>query len=446
MKQSNFGIYERFITALAIVPIVGLAIFMIKLGVDVPYWDAWRIAADMADPDGLSLQSAWKLHNEHRIFFPKLVMLILGRISQWNIHYELAGVFLCILLICACVIYFIRRLPLTEINAIPAVIWPIVTIILCNLAGFENWLWGWQITFLIAHLAIIIFVAMLVLWLHTGSRLQFFTATLACIIASFSTGHGLACWPLGIVAISFAEKRRIPAMTIWLIVCALTLLLYFHEYAAPPHHKTADYLQQFVSAPVIYISSLLCYIGLYIGGSLSIFDAGIAMLAGVIGIIGFFVIAFQNLKTIKSSPALSFFLLLGLYSLFAATITGVLRMEFGAFQALAPRYVIVSSLFWVSIIILMLLNPKKRASHKPEWHILTSLIVVFLIFSSFHSMPVAKNYSYQLQDSRDYLLQNYPDKIDEKIIRSFIEPAFLQEGLKGLDAIAKSKMSIFRNR
>ena len=96
---------------LAICPVAYLLVFLIGFTVDVPYWDQWDLVPllQKMDDGSLSLNDLWSQHNEHRLLFPRLVMLVLARISDWNIYLEYAVSFVLASLTCiALSIFFVR--------------------------------------------------------------------------------------------------------------------------------------------------------------------------------------------------------------------------------------------------------------------------------------------------------------------------------------------------
>ena len=75
--------------------LIGVLIF--RNGVDVPVLDEWDGTAPlfekMADRS-LGLGDFYAQHNEHRIFFPRLIFFALGRLTHWDIRAELWMIFL----------------------------------------------------------------------------------------------------------------------------------------------------------------------------------------------------------------------------------------------------------------------------------------------------------------------------------------------------------------
>ena len=69
---------------LTLLPPSYLLYLIARWGVDLPFWDQWEfvpLLEKMAGAD-LQLQDLTARHNEHRIFFPRLVMLALAWLSR----------------------------------------------------------------------------------------------------------------------------------------------------------------------------------------------------------------------------------------------------------------------------------------------------------------------------------------------------------------------------
>jgi hypothetical protein len=77
--------------ALTVAPFLVVVVLLLRYAVNVPYLDQWDLVplVDKAYTGRLSLAELWAPHNEHRIFFPQLIMVGLARLTHWNIGYEL---------------------------------------------------------------------------------------------------------------------------------------------------------------------------------------------------------------------------------------------------------------------------------------------------------------------------------------------------------------------
>jgi len=48
-----------------------------RFGVNVPFWDEWCMVSVYSGATRCSLAWLWKPHNEHRIFLPRLIQVVL---------------------------------------------------------------------------------------------------------------------------------------------------------------------------------------------------------------------------------------------------------------------------------------------------------------------------------------------------------------------------------
>jgi len=87
----------KFVTLLLILaPPLLIGILIFRNGVDVPVLDEWDDTAPLFEKvaDGsLGFGDFYAQHNEHRIFFPRLIFVALGRLTHWDIRAELWVIF-----------------------------------------------------------------------------------------------------------------------------------------------------------------------------------------------------------------------------------------------------------------------------------------------------------------------------------------------------------------
>src|SRR5262245_62975011 len=77
---------------LAFIPLAYLIVMVATYSVDVPFADQWALVPllEKSYRGTLTLRDLWSQHNEHRLLFPRMIMLVLARLSGWNLRYELA--------------------------------------------------------------------------------------------------------------------------------------------------------------------------------------------------------------------------------------------------------------------------------------------------------------------------------------------------------------------
>jgi len=80
-----------------LLPPAALAVLLRRNAVNVPYWDEWDddlggLFAKWHDGT-LRLGDFWVQHNESRLVLPRLIYLLLGGFSHWNLCREVAFTF-----------------------------------------------------------------------------------------------------------------------------------------------------------------------------------------------------------------------------------------------------------------------------------------------------------------------------------------------------------------
>lgn len=112
-----------------------------RFGVAVPYLDQWELVPYLEKMHNhtLSISAVWQQHNEHRIFFPRALMLFMARLTGWDIRYEFAAsfVFACLTLLLLC--SMLRR---SFGNRPPKWLFVAASLLVFSAAQHENWLWG----------------------------------------------------------------------------------------------------------------------------------------------------------------------------------------------------------------------------------------------------------------------------------------------------------------
>jgi hypothetical protein len=466
---------KQILICLAVIPFVVLVWFIIRCKVDVPYWDQWEIVSllEKSYKGTLSFGELFKQHNEHRPFFPLLIMLPLAHLSGWNISYELAvnvllsiGIFL--------VILFQFGKTAASVDGGKAY-WPIpiISLIIFSLPQAENWLWGWQMQVFFNMLAV---TAGIVLLANFAQKLWgFCLALLAGIIGTYSFANGLLYWPIGLLMLLFVNhssgRSRIVKMAVWLIISSAIAFVYAYNYHKPEGHPQ---LLHFAKEPLEYIKYVLMYLGSPVSRFLIYSGAPVLRLninVAVFGLSGLAVFCCLFWVLSRSggvkSGALVPYAAFTLYAVTSAMVTGIARVGFTRAQALSSRYVTVANLLWISNIVLLFLFSKvsskelkneilgidSDALQKDEFFricrrkissqtfvaAVLTVIVVLMIFNSFYATMEFEGRYLRLEPARkellgavrdDELLKNlYPDPKEVKVRREILK---------------KYKLSVFR--
>jgi hypothetical protein len=234
-----------------------LMVRMFRNTVDVPFVDQWWFVRFLRDTDnngGLTLSSLWVPHNEHRIFFPRLLMFGLAKATGWNIRAETATVQLLLIARVVCVVVAVW----VASRKTKRSVWlslPLVAALLCTRAQAENLMWGWQITLTLCAL-----MTTLCCFLVCRDKTISFVAAIICaLIAQFSFASGFVLWPIGLVGLAMqvrlSRKHRILKSAVWIAVGVLaTVLGNRNTFRLPATHpltasRVARYSLMFLGGP-----------------------------------------------------------------------------------------------------------------------------------------------------------------------------------------------------
>jgi hypothetical protein len=278
----------------------------------------------------LTWGALWAQHNENRIFFANLIMLVLAHTTAFNIQIEeFLGVTMLVAATAVVILIHRRRAQDT-----PWLYYCPVAILMLSVAQFGNMLWGFQMAWFLVMVSLVLslfFLDRLTLgWLGYGA------AIVMAVVASYSSLQGLLVWPAGLFLLYHRHRRRSMVVS-WVVVAAADTALYFYNYdshvATSPHGEAISHLA--VSAE---------YFGLAVGDVLGIpfhyaqgYNPWLVAFGLVIVAVCVWVIARYGIRRDEHSarPFAVSLVLTGL--LFVAVITEG-RIIFGAWSASASRY------------------------------------------------------------------------------------------------------------
>ena len=208
----------------------------------------------------LSIADLFAPHNEHRMFFPKLALLVLGGLSHDNnaVQCYLSWLLLCL----ACWVLFAIHRRTFGTGDLGLVTFVPVTWLMFNWRQAENLLLGFQVGFFMVTLSFLLAIYLLA---TVGGRWWRFALSIACgVVCTLSLGNGLLVWPLGLAitlwthaAHAEQQRRRHLAMGIlWGLAGVAVTVVYFVDY----RHASADSLGYCASHPqtcVVYLLELM---------------------------------------------------------------------------------------------------------------------------------------------------------------------------------------------
>jgi hypothetical protein len=437
--------------------------------VDVPYWDHWeRISLFEKSFEGtLTFYDLWRQQCEHRPLFPRLIMISLARISQWKMSYEVTTNILISIAMFLTVIFQLKRTERIIGNNRPCWLVLVISLIIFSLAQNECWLWGWT---MIIFLNIFAVTAGIIVLVNFGSRWAgFCSAVLLGIIGTYSFASGLIFWIIGLfilLSVKQCDKRnKILKSIIWAAISILIITSYMYSFGTKDNHPSIIFA---LKNPEKYIGYVLIYLG-------SPVYSYHPIIAGILGLLGF-VFSVYFIRGLIRQRNVEFqifvpYIALGLYAVGTGLLTGVGRAGFGPANALASRYVTISSLFWICNVAILyfyittgktqlqqkIINAPQAITNGTEqteklWHLCSRemarqviagsilTIVILLVFvNSIVSIPHFKKKYKWLTPARKALLSQ---KRDPEVLKRLHPNSDRIDA--GIDILKKYKLSVFR--
>lgn len=372
------------------IPVLATLLFIYSFGVDVPYMDSFVLVElfHKIYLKTVTFQDFWMHHNEHRILIPRFLIASLAFLTSWNVKIQQ---------------YF--SVGLTAISAL-GLCWlgqqtqhqkntwihfaNLVTVILIfSLVQYENWLWGFQLTWFWITTCLV--MSLVFLWNPPQrSKLDrgYLLSLVFAILSSFSSAHGLIVWivvyPLVWVR-SRSSKKFILERAIWRAFFVISVLVYASDYNDPPGLIDRTYVLKHPGEAILFFLTVL-------GRSLAIQPSSANLVGLVIFVLSTLVI-FIFLRDTKHQEMLAPWLALLLFSLSFAGLTSVGRTILGINMALASRYTTVTILILIALIQIARIYSESQA-RRILYAGFAVLIAISSIYTSIEAIKFGKN-SYQ---------------------------------------------------
>lgn len=389
-------------TALAVLPLGFLGAMFLCFSPDYPYLDQWEFVPflDKFYSGSISFVDFWAQHNEHRIVFPRAIMLACAYATHWDPRAELAVNFFLGIAIFAVWIVHARHAGLRD-AWLPAAL----SLLAFSLSQWQNWFLGWQLQVFLSVLGVCGCAALLPAALRDTRA--FLGAAVCATVATYSFANGMLAWPLGAFALVCLRREhpgRFPVvLAAWICVGAPEIAAYLWGYARPAYHPPAgDVLAQ----PVSFIRYVLCYLGQPV---CNLSSSG-ATLAGAAGLAAWtFFLARQKRDSVPILWAPAMFL--GLYAIASAAITGAARLDMGGVdQAMSSRYATLANLLWFSLALLAFLNGGDRLRRG-----LTAAVAMLVFLSSLHGAYRWTEHYHAYAPAREALLRGDSPELLQRI-------------------------------
>lgn len=339
---------------LTVLPIIFIGVLILIKSVNVPVLDQWELVPviEHTQTGHLTLGDFWKQHNEHRIFFPQIVMLASALVTHWNTQVEcFIGLAIAVASFVLLVKIIKQTTALSRLNGkLLALLVFMASLIWFSPVQMENWLWGWQIQWFMNVFGVVLTAYCLSKINRSTLSLKYLALILSGgILAQYSLGNGTLIWPIVIAVLIYKKIDRQKIMLVAGTGIATTALYYWQYVNSSQFSKTLA-----IHEPISYVN----YVLTYFGRPLTFFHR-LAAFLGLISLIIFLGLNFYLFtKQRKLFNTLIPWGVLGFYAIGSGVITGLARLDLGVSEAYSSRYATISSLLLLSCLVMLFASRK----------------------------------------------------------------------------------------
>lgn len=350
LEEQPYGVLGRvlILAAWSLPALCGLHA-MLTHWVAVPFWDEWDTpGAQLASyyRGTLSLAELFSQHNEHRLFFPRLIWLPLAILGGWDVRFEMLLTFG---FVCLGALGLWKLLQFSGAPATArAAVFGLIVFLLFSPREYETFLVGAQGQTFVPTFALVF--ALLINLSGRSLAAKTLINGLFAIVATYSFGNGILVWlfafpietrkPTG-----FPDKQwqtRIAWRILYLAAGALSIALYFVSYRHPA-------LSPPIVSPLAQSPAFARFVLVWIG---SLFSVKAPAVLGAILLLlfaGLTTAAWRQARRTGDWKPHYPWLALGAYTLISASIAAVARLGFPWSMAGDSRYTTFSSFFYIAL-------------------------------------------------------------------------------------------------
>ena len=456
--RSLLNLLAAFLVLAAPALWTGLLVF--NHGVDTPWGDEWDGTWPLIEKmNAGTLRAAdfFTFHNEHRIVFPKLLAFGVAQLTHWNVRAELLMIWL---LACVCSLS-IWRLSRLSAGSAASRHWLLfgANVLLFSPLQWENFLWGFQIGFLLP-----LATTTACLWIAATVRAPFsFVATLVlCLVSTFSIASGFVSWMLAAPLLLFVNRSsnwraQKTWWLVWSVSAIASVYVYFHGYQRPAAHPSA---LEALKDPLSVVQFFFAYLGGPFSGGIALNATTVSQFAGVCLFVPLLpCMAYlwrwrgDHALITSSLPWVS----LALFAIANASLTALGRTGFGIHAAVLSRYVSFAMMLPIALLFLVsqILRHRQElsASGAAKSHARTAQTVFVAAFAllfvcaTIKSLDMWERFEHRrLTGKAALLMSNVVDEPELLVQYVHWSGAALKERMDTLDRIGFSNLPLVRSK
>ncbi len=335
-------------------PLFGCFWLLRQYSVNVIFGDQWDDVTVIAHSYThlFDWSSLWAQHNENRIFFPNLIVLVLARVTLFNTQIEEYLSTLMLIVATALLIWAHRRRAPTT----PWLYYCPVAILAFSIVQYENMLEGFQMAWCLVYLSLA--VAIVLIDRASLTWIAFAGAIIAAVIGSFSSLQGLLIWAGGLILL-YHRHRRTPFVVVWIVCAVASIVVYFRNFSTgegSPSHAYA--FQHPLAALKFFVFAVGDVLG-YAQQNAKPGNPGVLIFGVVLLGLALFTLVLYGRRRDRNGPAPIGVALVCVGLLFDAMITEG-RVIFGLPAASQSRYTTFDLLVPIGIFLALLARPILR--------------------------------------------------------------------------------------
>lgn len=379
-KKGGSGVGVEVVSyVLIFAPAAAGFLYVYLFGVNIPFGDAWTMVPrfDSLSLGTLGFRDLWVQHYEHRIFFVRVALLLVGAATEFN---QLAAMYLTQILLLVTLLILLAAFK-SSVNA-KVILFAPVAFLLFSWKQWFNMLHAMQVAFVLTLMCGVLAFYLLYVSTRGGfKKLAFIGALGSGVAATFSFSAGVLVWPIGFLQLLISPVEKAAKLFLvgaWCLVGLGSGIVYSIGFRTMSSERQGT-LYNFDSPDLLVGFSLAS-----LGGSL--FWSVDPALAGGLIVSGLVLVALIFAYRDGKLSENSFWIALILFALLCTVSLTLGRSGKGIANALESRYTTFTTLAVIGVYAMLLKAALERGGRVAKASFGALLAVVML--STLASYPV----------------------------------------------------------